>query len=218
MEIHRARVCRIIKDFHRIVDRNVQLIKTVPQTKRVLTWSVATPVRGAVGRTLCVPCSTITLHALALRASLATRSHTVKLLSQSKVGIKQLNRINITRNLKTKNSLKTSFLLDETPTDPCNPSPCGFNANCRDGICTCLNEYQGDPYVGCKPECVTNSDCPLDKVCSRNKCVNPCPGTCALSAQCNVYNHIPICTCPQGMTGNAFIECHTVESKLYTYL
>lgn len=107
------------------------------------------------------------------------------------------------------------FLSDETPKDPCNPSPCGFNTNCRDGICTCLEEYQGDPYIGCKPECVVNTDCPLDLVCTRNKCTNPCPGTCAPSAQCNVYNHIPICTCPEGTSGNAFIECHRVESRYF---
>lgn len=107
---------------------------------------------------------------------------------------------------------------DEIPSDPCNPSPCGFNAQCRDGICTCLNEYHGDPYFGCKPECVTNMDCPIDKVCSANKCVNPCPGTCASTAQCNVYSHIPICTCPEGTTGNAFVECHATQRKLPKYL
>lgn len=58
-------------------------------------------------------------------------------------------------------------------------------------------------------------DCSTDKVCSNNKCVNPCPGTCATTAQCNVYNHIPICTCPEGTTGNAFVECHVFESKYY---
>ncbi|CAK1581918.1 unnamed protein product, partial [Parnassius mnemosyne] len=100
---------------------------------------------------------------------------------------------------------------EELPLDPCNPSPCGFNALCSNGICTCLPEYKGDPYVGCKPECVTNMDCALDRVCSRNKCVNPCPGTCASNAICTVYNHIPICTCPEKMSGNAFTECHMIE-------
>lgn len=97
--------------------------------------------------------------------------------------------------------------------DPCNPSPCGFNSECNNGICTCLNEYFGDPYIGCKPECIMNIDCSTDKVCSRNKCINPCPGACATTAECVVYNHIPMCTCPQGTTGNAFRECYRVESK-----
>lgn len=93
------------------------------------------------------------------------------------------------------------------PADPCNPSPCGPNALCQDGSCSCLPEYQGDPYTGCRPECVLNSDCDLPRACIRNKCVDPCPGTCGQNAQCNVYNHIPMCSCLPGMTGNAFLSC-----------
>ncbi|KAJ6647056.1 hypothetical protein Bhyg_02274, partial [Pseudolycoriella hygida] len=69
--------------------------------------------------------------------------------------------------------------------DPCNPSPCGPNAVCNNGVCTCLAEYQGDPYTGCRPECVLNSDCPRDKACLRSKCVNPCSlEACAQNAIC----------------------------------
>jgi hypothetical protein len=92
-------------------------------------------------------------------------------------------------------------------TDPCNPSPCGSNAQCNNGVCSCLPEYQGDPYRGCRPECVLNTDCPRDRACVRNKCIDPCPGTCGQNAECNIYNHIPICTCIQGYTGNAFVLC-----------
>jgi hypothetical protein len=91
--------------------------------------------------------------------------------------------------------------------DPCNPSPCGSNAQCSNGVCTCIPEYQGDPYQACRPECVLNTDCPRDKACVRNKCINPCPGTCGQNAICDVINHIPMCSCPQGMTGNAFANC-----------
>lgn len=93
------------------------------------------------------------------------------------------------------------------PVDPCNPSPCGPNAVCTDGSCSCLSDYQGDPYIGCRPECILNNDCPLSRACIRNKCVDPCPGTCGENAQCNVYNHIPMCSCLPGMTGNAFLSC-----------
>lgn len=92
--------------------------------------------------------------------------------------------------------------------DPCNPSPCGPSATCNNGICSCIPGYQGDPYRGCRPECVLNEDCAKDKACVKNKCVNPCIGTCGNNAICEVYNHIPMCHCPPGMTGNAFITCH----------
>jgi hypothetical protein len=41
--------------------------------------------------------------------------------------------------------------------------------------------------------------------------MDPCPGTCGQNALCDVYNHIPMCRCPQGMNGNAFIECLTYQ-------
>lgn len=93
--------------------------------------------------------------------------------------------------------------------DPCYPSPCGPNSQCHNGQCTCIVEYQGDPYVGCRPECVLNADCPRNRACVRHKCVDPCPGTCAPNAICDVLNHIAMCHCPAGMAGNAFIQCET---------
>lgn len=97
------------------------------------------------------------------------------------------------------------------PHDPCYPSPCGPNTQCRDGRCFCLPEYQGDPNIGCRPECTMNNECPTQLACIKNKCKDPCPGTCGHNAVCNVYNHIPICTCPAGMSGNAFIQCNPVQ-------
>lgn len=97
------------------------------------------------------------------------------------------------------------FVLDEN--DLCNPSPCGANAECNDGKCSCIPEFHGDPYDSCRPQCVQSSDCEHDKACIKNKCTNPCPGTCARTAICNVVNHIPMCSCPERTTGNAFIEC-----------
>lgn len=92
--------------------------------------------------------------------------------------------------------------------DPCNPSPCGPNAVCRgQGLCECIPEYSGNPYEACRPECVLNPECPRDKACLRNKCRDPCPGTCGQNAQCDVVNHIPVCSCPQGFTGDPFSSC-----------
>lgn len=98
-----------------------------------------------------------------------------------------------------------------TPTSPCTPSPCGTNAVCREqngaGSCSCLPEYIGNPYEGCRPECVHNTDCPSNKACMRNKCQDPCPGTCGQNADCQVVNHLPTCTCRPGYTGDPFRYC-----------
>lgn len=108
------------------------------------------------------------------------------------------------------------------PVNPCVPSPCGANAVCREhnraGSCTCLPEYIGDPYEGCRPECTLNSDCPSNKACISNKCLDPCPGTCGQNANCQVINHLPSCTCLQGFTGDPFKYCILYEErKLFIY-
>ena len=103
----------------------------------------------------------------------------------------------------------------EQPRTPCNPSPCGANAICNErnhaGSCTCLPEYFGDPYIGCRPECVTNSDCDRNKACVNNKCINPCFGACGENAFCRVSNHAPACSCLPGYTGNALNACTLTE-------
>lgn len=110
------------------------------------------------------------------------------------------------------------FNLAEPPKpDPCNPTPCGPNAVCNNGVCTCLAEYQGDPYRECRPECVQNYDCPKDKACLINKCIDPCPGTCGQNAECTVINHIPMCSCIRNYIGNAFISCNQAPGKIFTF-
>lgn len=105
------------------------------------------------------------------------------------------------------------------PKDPCSPSPCGVGADCRSqgnsATCYCPANYVGDPYTGCRPECVQNSDCPRDKSCANNRCVNPCPGVCGLNAECRVINHYPVCSCLSGYTGDASSACRPipVESR-----
>lgn len=43
--------------------------------------------------------------------------------------------------------------------------------------CACLENYFGDPYIGCRPECLENSDCPSTRACIQNKCEgNLCAG------------------------------------------
>lgn len=98
------------------------------------------------------------------------------------------------------------------PINPCNPSPCGVNAICKErngvGSCTCLHEYYGDPYNECRPECTLNSDCAKNRACVNNKCRDPCPGVCGINAECSVINHSPTCSCLDGYIGNALTACH----------
>ena len=64
-------------------------------------------------------------------------------------------------------------LLSAEPviSDPCNPNPCGSGAIATevgdDCVCSCPPEYQGDPYVECRPECVINEECAKNKACVR---------------------------------------------------
>jgi hypothetical protein len=99
----------------------------------------------------------------------------------------------------------------KVPVDPCNPSPCGANTQCRDGTCSCLPEYQGDPYRGCRPECTMNTDCSPNRACSNLKCIDPCVGTCGQDAVCDVVNHIPTCSCPSGYEGDPFTSCRPAK-------
>lgn len=108
-----------------------------------------------------------------------------------------------------------SLLVFEPPPDPCHPTPCGANAICSErnsaGACTCIEGYSGDPYIGCRPECITSSDCAYDKACLGMKCRDPCPGNCGLNANCRVINHNPQCYCLPGHTGNPLQFCKELE-------
>lgn len=100
--------------------------------------------------------------------------------------------------------------------DPCVPSPCGSNAQCRNvngvAACSCIDNYIGQP-PNCRPECSINAECPSDKACINNKCNDPCPGSCGTFALCSVFNHVPMCTCLQGYTGDPFTQCNIQPSK-----
>lgn len=97
------------------------------------------------------------------------------------------------------------------PPDPCVPDPCGANTICRSSvdryICECLPGYFGSPNIGCRPECILNTDCEIGYSCVRQKCVNPCPGPCPGTARCSVINHKAICSCPPGYQGDPYIQC-----------
>lgn len=100
------------------------------------------------------------------------------------------------------------------PINPCVPSPCGINAECRNtgGMpsCACLPQYIGSP-PNCKPECVLNTDCSNNKACVNMKCLDPCLGSCGVLAICNVVKHVPVCSCPNGYEGDPFVACNVKE-------
>jgi len=99
--------------------------------------------------------------------------------------------------------------------NPCQPSPCGANAMCREisssASCVCLPDFYGNPYEGCRPECVISSDCTSNRACIRNRCQDPCPGTCGVNAICEVINHVPACSCQSRYTGDPFRYCGLIQ-------
>ena len=117
--------------------------------------------------------------------------------------------------------LKMSILkISNTATpksNPCVPSPCGPNSQCKNvggqGICSCLPNYEGLP-PNCKAECMINSGCPPNKACHNQKCIDPCPGSCGSRARCSTVNHSPRCECPPGMTGDPSRACYE-DSKIF---
>lgn len=105
--------------------------------------------------------------------------------------------------------------------EPCSPSPCGPNAQCRvvndQAVCSCLPNYNGSP-PNCRPECVVSSECPSSRACINNKCSDPCPNTCGVGAQCTTKNHNPICACPAGQTGDPFVRCSPIRKSFARWI
>ena len=75
-------------------------------------------------------------------------------------------------------------------------------------MCKCLPGHHGNPYTGCVAgECDENSDCGSQRACKDYKCVDPCALSCGQGADCTVQNHVAICRCPKGTTGDPFRNC-----------
>lgn len=110
--------------------------------------------------------------------------------------------------------VRCNEITNEMPRDKenqCTPSPCGPYSKCtvaRNGVaaCSCLDSYIGQPPY-CRPECISSSECMLNEACINKKCKNPCPGSCAQTAECRVINHNPTCSCPSGLSGDPFVRC-----------
>jgi len=99
------------------------------------------------------------------------------------------------------------------------PRRCGDNAIYKDlkngnYICECAKNFFGNPNLGCRPECVQNSDCSRTQACSNYRCVDPCIGLCGLNARCRVENHFPICTCKYSWRNGYLINTLTKINEI----
>lgn len=107
-----------------------------------------------------------------------------------------------------------NFTEPKTPVvyqNPCFPSPCGANSECREydnrPVCSCLPGMLGAP-PNCRPECLIHADCPTRLACLQSKCRDPCTGSCGFNAKCTVINHQPVCSCEPGYQGDPFNGCN----------
>lgn len=123
------------------------------------------------------------------------------------------------------------FCLDGKCIDPC-ATACGLKAECtiRDGdnraICSCPKGYTGNPFIQCallekesSPDvrsdvkCLNNIDCDTNFACINDKCVDVCPGACGVNSKCTPKDHVAICNCPPGTTGDSFVICKEIGNE-----
>jgi len=94
--------------------------------------------------------------------------------------------------------------------NPCE-NLCGDNAKCtvrnHRATCSCPEDFLGDPFTRCYPECVEHEECPRHKACFSFRCTDPCEGACGINANCEVKNHKAICSCPKDYVGHPFERC-----------
>lgn len=95
---------------------------------------------------------------------------------------------------------------------------CGFNNGARcavenfEPVCKCYRGYKWFSSLPDCYECLIDTDCPSNFICSRNRCINLCQNyKCGLlnGAKCVMENRRPICKCDKGFKwfGNKR-ECH----------
>lgn len=100
--------------------------------------------------------------------------------------------------------------------NPCLPNPCGPFSVCDTindrHVCSCKEGYLGAP-PNCRRECAIHQDCTSDKACIREKCLDPCIGSCGFNADCRAIDHLAICTCRKGYKGNPFENCYLPQGN-----
>ncbi|PNF25788.1 hypothetical protein B7P43_G12126 [Cryptotermes secundus] len=113
----------------------------------------------------------------------------------------------------------TASCVDNRCRNPCeNPDACGRNAEClptaHTALCRCPAQTRGDAKVECvQLECADSNDCTPSKACIDSRCVDPCslPNVCGQNAHCLPLNHVGVCSCYSGYTGNPQLGCVTVQ-------
>lgn len=113
----------------------------------------------------------------------------------------------------------TAACKDARCTNPCDSlTACGRNAQCivnnHAAICRCPKNSIGDAHIECRLiECSDNNDCAHSKSCYDSKCVDPCKvaNACGRNSNCFVENHIGVCSCQPGTTGNPLLGCVPVQ-------
>ncbi|KAG4073091.1 hypothetical protein HA402_009510 [Bradysia odoriphaga] len=64
--------------------------------------------------------------------------------------------------------------------------------------------------------CTSDYQCAGHLACKNRLCKNPCDyKECATNAYCTARNHLAICSCKVGFTGNALVECNMEERCVY---
>jgi len=58
-------------------------------------------------------------------------------------------------------------------------------------------------------ECQHDTDCPDNRACIENQCLDPCriQDPCGKNANCQTSAHRPFCRCPAGWAGDPRDEC-----------
>lgn len=201
---------RLTWEAHHPVDRNVLLVQNVLQIALALIKSASIHAQEFVDSTRDAKQSITVRFVVVMKDILVIHSWnaSIYLVSFKRKSFIHLHICDWTFNYHY-------FFADEPPIpsvnrNPCAPSPCGPFSMCQAvgdlPSCTCLQNYIGSP-PNCRPECTINSECVSNRACIREKCRDPCPGSCGIGAQCTVINHTPTCTCPEGYTGDPFNNC-----------
>lgn len=104
---------------------------------------------------------------------------------------------------------------NSTCRNPCEISGvCGKNAECipisHEATCKCPKRTKEDHNHNCiSVECLDSNDCLENKTCLNSTCINPCeiPNICGEKAFCSPSNHVGICICEPGTTGDPHLGC-----------